>query len=926
MSAEKKIFFLDAYALIFRAFYAFISNPRKTSAGLNTSAIFGFVLALDDILRNENPPYIGVVFDPPTPTFRNHLYPQYKANREETPEDIRLAVPWIKKILAAFNIPAFHVDNYEADDVIGTLAKKAEQQGFQVFMMTPDKDYAQLVSPNIRMYKPKKSGNDAEIWGPEEVCNAFGISTPSQVIDILALWGDASDNVPGIPGIGEKTAAKLIAEYGSVENVLANTANFKGKQKENIENNTDLALLSKKLVTIEINVPLNFDADEFKRSDPDEEQLKALFEELEFRTLINRVLNKEGEQKPVTQPASLQGDLFSGFSSPEPRPSSFLRLNDLPKKYQTLNDVSEITTLCKTLREKSAFCFDTETTGLDSHTARLVGIALAFNDHEAFYIPASPDDPAFEQKLQPIRELLEDPRILKVGQNLKFDIRILKNYGIGTAGPLFDTMLAHYLLQPEQRHNMNLLAETYLNYSPIRIEELIGPAGKSQGDMSDVPPELIMNYACEDADVTWQLYGIFSAMLEDNQLGDLARNIEMPLVPVLADMEHEGIKLDGEILNVFANDLRNDIIGLEKRIYQLAGQEFNISSPKQLGEILFDRLKLAGDAKKTRTGQYSTNEETLLKLEGKHEIIEEVLTYRGLIKLLSTYVEALPKMINPKTGRVHTSFNQAVASTGRLSSNNPNLQNIPIREERGREIRKAFVPGSNDCVLFSADYSQIELRLMAHLSQDDNMIRAFRNGEDIHSATAARIYGIPIDQVSREMRSSAKTANFGIIYGISSFGLSQRLNIKRTDAKDLIDGYFKSFPKVKDYMDHSIRIAREKSCVYTLFNRKRYLPDIHSKNSVVRGMAERNAINAPIQGSAADIIKIAMIKIWNRMSAENLKSRMLLQVHDELLFEARLSELEKLKTLVIEEMEHAVELSVPLTVETGFGKNWLEAH
>lgn len=918
---DKKLFLLDAYALIFRAYYAFISNPRKTSSGQNTSAIFGFVLALDEILKKENPAYIAVVFDPPGPGFRHELFPEYKANRDETPEDIRLAVPWIKKILSAYQIPAIQVDRFEADDVIGTIAKQAGLQDFDVFMMTPDKDFAQLVSPKIKMFKPRKSGNDAEIWGPSEVCAHYGIQNPLQVIDILALWGDSSDNVPGIPGVGEKTASKLVAEFGSVENLLENTSNLTGKLRENIEQNKDLVLLSKKLVTIDINAPYTFIPEKLERKQLNASEIKEIFEELEFKTLLTRVLPSESKSE-----SSIQGNLFSGFSGSGSDTPQHKKISDFQKKYRILETLEQIQEMSAEFIKSGEFCFDTETTGLDIPDTQLVGMAFSCREHEAWYLHF-PSPPSNRKHIpEPIIEILENPEILKVGQNLKFDIRVMNTLNIYPKGPLFDTMVAHYLLQPEQRHNLNVLSETYLNYSPIPIEDLIGNPGRSQRTMDSVPIDKISTYACEDADVEWQLYKLFQKLLKENDLLDLATRIEMPLIPVLAEMENKGIKLDENILQQLALDLKHEIIESEKRIYLLAGHEFNISSPKQLGEILFLRLKLDDGAKKTKTGQYSTNEETLQKLAGKHPIVSEVLEYRGLLKLLSTYVEALPKMVNPATGRIHTSFNQTIAATGRLSSNNPNLQNIPVREERGREIRKAFIPADDKHVFLSADYSQIELRLMAHLSQDENMIRAFQNGEDIHAATAASIYGIPVREVSREMRNSAKTANFGIIYGISAFGLSQRLNLSRTEAKNLIDDYFRSFPKIREYMDMSIRNARETACVYTIFKRKRYLPDINSRNAVVRGVAERNAINAPIQGSAADIIKIAMINIHRAIQTKGLKSAMLLQVHDELLFDALVSELDELKSLVINEMENAVRLSVPLTVEYGTGKNWLEAH
>ncbi len=923
MTDNNKIFLLDAYALIFRAYYAFIANPIKNSKGFNTSTIFGFVNTLDEILRKENPGHIAVVFDPSTPTFRHEIFPDYKAHREETPEDIRSSVPWIKKILTAYNIPVIEVDNYEADDVIGTIARKAEKKGLMVYMMTPDKDYAQLVTGNILMYKPKRLGNDVEIWGVDEVRKKFCIERPAQVIDILSLWGDASDNIPGVPGIGEKTSIKLISEYGSLENLLDHLDDLKGKLKENLQTFREQAIMSKQLATIHEEVPFEFDLNLLKRSEPDVNILKSLFEELEFKTLISRIL--PSETSPPTP--EVQGDLFSGLAGTtvESR-SSFESISTLKKSYHLLTTTDEIKSLCEKIAETGQICFDTETTGLDVMTASLVGVSVSLKEHEGYFLYMPEDKEETKKLLAPLKVILEDPAFLKIGQNLKYDIRVLYNYGIITSGPVFDTMIAHYLLEPEQRHNLNILSEKYLNYSPVKIEELIGPKGRQQKTMRHVDPEKLKDYASEDADLALQLYHILKKELKDKHLDHLAHELEMPLVPVLADIEHTGVRLDIEALEVFGRQLVKEIIISEERIFELAGMNFNISSPKQLGEVLFDRLKIVTDAKKTRTKQYSTGEDILSKLGGKHEIIPEVLNFRSLRKLLSTYVESLPKMVNASTACIHTSFNQAVAATGRLSSNNPNLQNIPIREERGREIRKAFIPRGDDYVLLSADYSQIELRLMAHMSQDKNMIEAFRRNEDIHTTTAARIHGVSRDEVTREMRSSAKTANFGIIYGISSFGLAQRLNIPTKEAKALIDGYFDSFPGVRAYMDNIIRKAREEGCVYTIMGRQRHLPDIHSRNSIVRGVAERNAINAPLQGSAADIIKIAMINIHSRLLSKGMRSKMILQVHDELVFDVYKPELEDLKQLVKDGMEHALELSVPLTVDMGEGSNWLEAH
>jgi DNA polymerase-1 len=933
MSESKKLFLLDAYALIFRAYYAFINNPMTNSKGLNTSTILGFVNTMDEVLRKETPSHIAVVFDPSGPTFRKDLYPEYKANREATPEDIKLTIPWIKKIIEAYNIPVVEVENFEADDVIGTLAFKAEKEGFTVFMMTPDKDYSQLVSDNIFMFKPKRSGNDIEILGPKEINEKFQTSDPKQVIDVLALWGDSSDNVPGVPGIGEKTAKKLISEYGSVENVYKNLDQFKGKQRENLENFIEQAKLSKELVTIVTDVPCEFNAESFKLTEFNRELLQSLFEELEFKNLANRLLGANastGQPQAVTTPAKpegAQGNLFSGFASPEENPVSDKdNIDTVEKSYRHIQTSEDLQNLVKKIKELKAFCFDTETTGIDVINARLLGISISFKAHEAYYISFDERDLNLGVKINLLKSILEDKAILKIGQNLKFDIRMLKKYGVEVKGEIFDTMVAHYLIQPEQRHNLNALSEQYLNYTPVSIESLIGKKGKNQGNMENVALEKVVDYAAEDADLTWQLFEILKPELEKEDLSKLAEEIEMPLVYVLADMEQAGVKIDTEILKIAEKELVEDIIGIEKSIFDLAGVEFNIASPKQLGEILFDRLKLSSEAKKTKTKQYSTGEDVLVKLKDKHEIVGLVLEYRSLKKLLSTYVEALPKLINPITGRLHASFNQTLVATGRLSSNNPNLQNIPIREERGREIRRAFIPEDKTASILSADYSQIELRLMAHLSKDENLIDAFKKGEDIHTATAAKIFSIDPKDVTREMRSKAKTANFGIIYGISAFGLSQRLNIPRTEAKDLIDGYFNSFPGVKAYMDLCIKNARETSCVFTIMGRKRYLPDIHSRNAVVRGVAERNAINTPIQGSAADIIKIAMVNIHKRIKSENLKTQLILQVHDELNFEVPANELETMKSILKEEMESAIKLSVPLTIDMGTGANWLEAH
>lgn len=921
MADQNKLFLLDAYALIFRAYYAFISNPIKNTKGQNTSTIFGFINTLDEILRKEDPSHIAVVFDPPTPTFRNELFPEYKANREETPEDIRKSVPFIKKILEAYSIPVVEIAGFEADDVIGAISVTAAASGFKVYMMTSDKDYAQLVNENVFIFRPRRSDGDAEILGVEEVKEKFGVEHPSQVIDILALWGDSSDNVPGVPGIGEKTSKKIISEFKSLENVYDNLDKFKGKQKENLENFRDQAFLSKKLVTIVCDIKPEFEIQSFERKEINKDELSKLFKELEFKTLHERILGKPDQREPDGQ-----GTLFSESENPDLSAGGFFQtLDEVRTRYSAIKDIKDLEAVISGFMKARAFCFDTETTGLDPHSAKLVGIALSNEKHKAWFIPVK-DNPDFEKMLEMLKTIFEDKDILKVGQNLKYDIRVLWKYGLFCRGRIFDTMVAHYLLQPEQRHNLNLLSESYLRYSPVKIESLIGKKGKEQRSMDSVELDKITDYACEDADLTWQLYEILEEELKKEKLDELAENIEFPLVYVLSHMEHEGVKIDKDNLKIFEEKLIIELKEIEEKIYELSGEKFNISSPKQLGEILFEKLRIDSDAKKTKTKQYSTSEDVLVNYTSKHEIVPAVLDYRSVKKLLSTYVEALPKLINRATGRVHTSFNQTLVATGRLSSNNPNLQNIPIREERGREIRKSFVPRGKGYLLLAADYSQIELRLMAHLSNDEAMIEAFRNEEDIHTATAAKIFGKEEKEVSRDMRSTAKTANFGIIYGISAFGLSQRLNISRSDAKDIIDGYFKSYPAVKEYMDESIRRAREEGCVYTLLGRRRFLPDINSRNSVVRGVAERNAINAPIQGSAADIIKIAMVRIQEKLERDHFQSKMILQVHDELIFDTLIEEKEDLKRVIRDEMEGAFQLKVPLIVELGEGNNWLEAH
>ncbi len=921
MSENKKLFLLDAYALIFRAYYAFINRPIRNSKGLNTSAILGFVNTLDEVIRKEDPGYIAVAFDPPSPTFRHEMYDAYKANREATPPDIKLSVPYIKRILEAYHIPILEYEGFEADDVIGTVSKKAKKEGFEVYMMTPDKDYAQLVEEGIYMYKPRRSGNDNEILGVEGIKKNFEVDDPSQVVDILALWGDSSDNIPGAPGIGEKTAKKLIGQYGSVENLLANTNDLKGKQKISLEENTDQILLSKKLVTIDISVPINIHLEEFVRQNPDKSELKKLFNELEFRTLAQRIL---GEEKENT--IGIQKTLFD-LSTVENSESqaSIVSFHTDKVDYKRIENENEIDRLISRLGKVDKFCFDTETTGLNILMAEIVGLAICTDEEQAWYVPFSENQELTRKTLKKLKDIFSSGSILKIGHNLKFDIEILSKYDIKVSQPYFDTMVAHYLLHPERRHKLDSLAESILNYKMVSIEELIGKKGKDQLNMRQVPIEKTKDYACEDADITFRLYNKIFPEIKKEGLYNLFSEVEMPLIDVLVHMELTGFNIDRENLKNYELFLNKEIKSVENTIYNVAGEHFNIASPKQLGIILFEKLKISANTKMTKTKQYSTGEEVLQRLTDAHPIINLILDYRTLTKLQSTYVSALPKLISEKTGRIHSSFNQTIAATGRLSSVNPNLQNIPIREERGREIRKAFVPTNEEYVLLSADYSQIELRLMGHLSGDEQMIKAFSEGEDIHRTTASKIYKIDPQNVTREMRSNAKTANFGIIYGISAFGLSQRLRISRIDAKELIDNYFNTFPKVRAYMEKSIENAKHQGYVATLYNRKRYLPDIQSHNSMIRGIAERNAINSPIQGTAADIIKIAMIRIHQRLS-DKYRTRMILQVHDELVFDVYKPELEEIRELVKHEMEHAANLKVPLEVEIGSGENWLEAH
>ena len=924
---DKRLFLLDAYALIYRAYYGLIKNPRINSKGVNTSAIFGFVNTLEEVLRKENPTHIAVGFDPAGPTFRHEAFEQYKAQREETPEVIRQSVPVIKEIIRAYNIPLIEVAGYEADDVIGTLAKEAEKAGFDTYMMTPDKDYGQLVSPHIFIYKPLFGGN-FEVRGVEEVTAKYGIERPEQVIDILGLMGDASDNIPGCPGIGEKTAMKLVQEFWSIENLLAGTEKLKGATKTKIESHTEEIKFSKFLATIKTDVPVTFDEEALRRSPVDEEALRKIFEELEFRNLAERILGKNTPTPPAAESTPVQGSLFDLFATEgtsEEKYSTLRDVNSTPHAYQLFNKEEDMVRLAHTLETCQKFAFDTETTGIEPMTAELVGMSFAIDEGEAYYVPVPAEKAAAERIVNIFKKALENPSSQKIGQNIKYDYIMMRRYGVRPAGAFFDTMVAHYLLQPEQRHNMDYLAEIYLGYKTIHIEELIGPKGKGQRSMRDVAPEQVYPYAAEDADITLQLKNRLEGELAREGMEPLFYDIEMPLVRVLAEMEICGVRIDTEALRRSSADLGKRLAAIEQEIYELAGTPFNISSARQVGEILFERLKIDEKARKTKTGQYSTTEEVLEKLRYRHPVVDKILTYRGLRKLLSTYIDALPELINPATGKIHTSFNQTVTATGRLSSSNPNLQNIPIRDDEGREIRRAFIP-EEGALFFSADYSQIELRIMAHLSGDPAMTEAFVSGHDIHAATAAKIYKVGIDEVTKEMRRKAKTANFGIIYGISTFGLAERLNIPRSEAKQLIDGYFETFPRVKQYMEQSIEVAREKGYVETLNGRKRMLPDINSHNSVVRGYAERNAINAPIQGSAADIIKIAMVRIFDRFEREGLQAKMILQVHDELNFTVPLTEIGTVSRIVKEEMERAATLRVPLIADTGTGSNWLEAH
>lgn len=916
---------LDAYALIFRAYYAFIKNPRINSKGLNTSAILGFVNTLEEVLNKEKPTHIGIAFDPSGPTFRHEAFEQYKAQREETPEGIRTAVPYIKEIIRAYHIPILEVPGYEADDVIGTLAKQADARKIATFMMTPDKDYGQLVTENVKMYRPKYGDKEFEVLGVREVNEKYGLTSPLQVIDLLGLMGDSADNIPGCPGVGEKTATKLIQQFNSIENLLANTDALKGALKTKIENNKDQILFSKFLATIKTDVPVTLDMDQLATEPADEDALKKLFEELEFRSLLDRKFKKENlpPQKDL-----FQGTLFAEFTDESPeisKNSSIQRYDKALFDYQLIDTEEERKKIIDLFLTNNFLSLDTETTGTDPISAKLVGLSFSIKENQAFYVPVPQNDKEAQKIVNEFKPIYENENILKIGQNIKYDLLVLQNYGVTLKGKIFDTMIAHYLLQPELHHGMDYLAEVYLNYQTIKIEELIGSKGKNQKNMADLSPAEVYEYACEDADVTLKLKHVLEPLLKENGCEQLFWNIEMPLMPVLAYMERNGVCIDTEGLKETSRLYTEEMNRIEKEIHALAGTDFNIASPKQVGEILFDRLKIVDKPKKTKTGQYVTSEEVLESLRSKHEIVEKILEHRGLKKLLGTYIDALPKLINPRTGHIHTSFNQTITATGRLSSSNPNLQNIPVRNEHGKEIRKAFIP-EKGCLFFSADYSQIELRIMAHLSGDENMIEAFREGHDIHAATAAKVFKKPISEVTREERSKAKTANFGIIYGITAFGLAERMNVSRTEAKNLIEEYFQTYPKVKEYMNRSIETARLKGYTETVYHRKCYLRDINSHNAVVRGYAERNAINAPIQGSAADIIKIAMIHIYERFRAEGIRSKMILQVHDELNFSVYPEERERVQQIVVEEMEKAYPMSVPLEADFGWGSNWLEAH
>jgi DNA polymerase-1 len=928
---DKKLFLIDAYALIFRAYFAFAKNPRINSKGQNTSAAFGFTNALIDVIKNEKPTHLAVVFDPPGGSVtRREDFPEYKAHREETPEGIVTMIEPIKKIIEAFNVPILQVNGFEADDVIGTLAQIADKKGYQVYMMTPDKDFGQLVTDNVRMFRPGRGGNPPEIWGVKEVCEKFDIERVEQVIDVLGLQGDAADNIPGIPGIGPKTASKLLKTYGSVEGIIENVGDLKGKQKENIETYAEQGLLSKKLATIILDIEVDFDDEDLKMCDLNADKVREVFTELEFRNLMRRVI---GEELIVTATPATGGDQLDLFGSQSlvektaPVETSDVKTIATEKPaYHLVTEPDERKKLLELLLKQKQVCFDTETDRLDALHANLVGMAFAYEAREAYYVPVPNDFEEAKQIVEEFRPFFESEKIEKIAHNIKYDIKVINRYDVAVKYPMFDTMIAHYLINPESKQNMDFLAEYYLNYKPVSIETLIGKKGKNQKSMADLEPTGVVDYACEDADITFQLKQLFEPEIQKDHLKSLFYNMEMPLVEVLKSMEQEGIAIDDKGLQSYSIEIGETLETLEKEIKEMAGQDFNVDSPRQLGEILFDKLVVTTKAKKTKTGQYATSEDILQKLKDKHLIIPKILDYRQLRKLKSTYVDPLPELMDEVDGRIHTSYMQTVAATGRLSSNNPNLQNIPIRTERGREIRKSFVARDNEHQLMAADYSQIELRIIAALSEDDNMIKAFKSGQDIHAATAAKVFDVNIEEVTRDQRSSAKAVNFGIIYGQSAFGLAQNLNISRTEAKQIIDSYFEQYPTIKNYMDGAVASAREKGYVETIMKRRRYLKDINSANAVVRGFAERNAVNAPIQGSAADIIKIAMINVYKAMKKANLKSRMLLQVHDELVFDVHNSEVDKLQALVIKEMEGAVKMEVPMEVEAQTADNWLDAH
>ena len=919
-----KLFLIDAYALIYRSYYALIRSPRINSKGLNTSAIMGFCNTLNEVITKEQPTHLGVAFDPHGPTFRNEVFPQYKAQREQTPEDIRKSIPIIKDILTAYRIPILQIDGYEADDVIGTLSIKSAEIGIPTYMLTPDKDYGQLVRENVYIYRPRHGGG-YETLGEKEVCEKYGIQSTAQVIDLLGLMGDSADNFPGCPGVGEKTAVKLINEFGSIEQLISNTDKLKGALKEKVESHVEDIRMSKFLATIKIDVPIELDMEKLQMTEPDEDALAKIFDELEFKNFANKVLNKtKNKPKIVSDQLDFFG-LFEGEGTESSKKSNLVSLKDTPHEYKLVDNQEEMMKIRDFFLTTKNLSFDTETTSTNTIDAELVGLSFAAEAHKAFYVPVPADRVEAQKVVEIFRPVYENESIQKVGQNIKYDMEVLRNYGIELKGELFDTMVAHYLIQPELRHNMDYLAEVYLGYQTIHIDELIGPKGKGQRSMRDLTPEQVYEYACEDADITLQLKNVLEPKLEEVGAKELFWQIEMPLVPVLAEMEMNGVRIDTQSLSETSAQLTQRALDIEKHIFELAGEPFNIASPKQVGDILFGKLRIVEKPKKTKTGQFVTSEDVLQLLRNKHEIVDEILKFRGLKKLLGTYVDALPKLINPRTGHIHTSFNQTVAATGRLSSSDPNLQNIPVRGEDGKEIRRAFIP-DDGCLFLSADYSQIELRVMAHLSGDEHMIAAFREGRDIHAATAAKVYKENIENVSRDQRTKAKRANFGIIYGISVFGLSERLNISRDEAKQLIDGYFATFPRVHEYMEEAKQQARQQGYAETLFHRRRYLPDINSGNATVRGLAERNAINAPIQGTAADIIKVAMIRIFERFRREGIRSKMILQVHDELNFSVLPEEKELVERIVVEEMQNACPLHVPLIADAGWGSNWLEAH